>query len=353
MELDLGVVIGRFEPMHHGHLQMLREALRRSRRVLVLIGSADLPRSIRNPWTFSERQVMIERALEEESPGVGDRLITSPLVDHLYNEKRWIGETQLAVDRALSKGEGNGRSIGLFGQQKDASSYYLHEFPQWKLIDVQHTEALSATHLRRYLFAHTEASSGDGGLALIRASVPRVVFDMLRAFMSNEEVFGELVQQYRFIEKYRLAWADAPYPPTFVTVDGVVIHSGHVLLVRRGAEPGRGLWALPGGFVGQSERLFDACLRELREETRLRVPLPALRGALKSQRVFDHPERSLRGRTITHAFCIEFASGPLPEVRGGDDAARAQWIPISEALRMRSRFFEDHFDILEYFVDQG
>ena len=134
------------------------------------------------------------------------------------------------------------------------------------------------------------------------------------------------------------------------TVDGVVVHSGHVLLVERGAQPGKGQWALPGGFVRGDERLLDAVIRELREETRLKLPAPVLRGSLRAQEAFDHPERSLRGRTITHAFHFEFQAGELPPVKGGDDAAKARWFPLSELRAMESQIYEDHFYIIERFI---
>lgn len=242
--------------------------------------------------------------------------------------------------------------VGLIGMDKDASSYYLREFPQWPLEDVQHTATLSATELRRYLF-----EAGDigfhGGLLMLRGNVPAPVYDMLEAFRRSSPSYAQLVAEFRFIEQYRAAWKDAPYAPTFVTTDAVVVQAGHVLLVRRRAEPGKGLWALPGGFVGQDEGLLDSCLRELREETRLKVPLPVIKGSLRARQVFDHPERSLRGRTITHAFHFEFAAGELPAVRGGDDADKARWIPIAEVMAMGPRLYEDHLHILEFFLGHG
>lgn len=350
MDFDYLVFIGRFEPFHNGHAAVARHALGRARKLIFLIGSADTPRTIKNPWTVAERAVMIQSALPEHA----DRLILRPLRDHLYNESQWIAAVQRTVAEAVKTDGGDDRMprIGLIGQDKDASSYYLREFPQWPLVEVRRTETLSATELRRYLFEANRLDS-HGGLMLIRANVPAPVFDMLDAFRKNSPAFAQLVAEYRFIEKYRAAWADAPYPPTFVTTDAVVVHSGHVLLVRRRAEPGKGLWALPGGFVGQDETVAEACLRELREETRLRLPMPVLRGSLRNQHVFDHPERSLRGRTITHAFHFDFPSGELPEVRGGDDADKARWIPVSEALEMGPQLFEDHLHILEFFLGRG
>lgn len=349
MDYDYLVFIGRFEPFHNGHAAVARYALSRARKVIFLVGSADTPRTIRNPWTVAERAVMIQSALADAS----DRLIIRPLRDHLYNESLWIAAVQRTVAEAVkADGGATDARIGLVGKDKDASSYYLQEFPQWDLLDVRHTETLSATELRRYLFEANQLNS-HGGLMLIRANVPGPVFDMLDAFRKNSPAFKQLVAEHQFIDTYRAAWADAPYPPTFVTTDAVVVHSGHVLLVRRRAEPGKGLWALPGGFVGQGEGLLDSCLRELREETRLKIPVPVLKGSIKGEHVFDHPERSQRGRTITHAYHFEFPAGELPEVRGGDDADKARWIPVSEALEMSPQLYEDHLHILEFFLGRG
>ncbi|NEX93377.1 bifunctional nicotinamide-nucleotide adenylyltransferase/Nudix hydroxylase [Caulobacter sp. 17J65-9] len=344
---DYAVCIGRFEPFHLGHLAVLRRALDLGERAVVLIGSADAPRSARNPWTYEERAVMIRAALGAEA----ERLIVRPLVDHLYNETAWVAEVQDQVAAAVEEdgrpaqhGESGAASIALVGHDKDASSQYLAAFPQWERIELDQTAMLSATDLRRHLF-----SEDAGALRLVEANVPPAVFGMLAAFRTTE-AFAHVAEEFRHVESYKAAWAAAPYPPTFVTADAVVVHSGHVLMVKRKAQPGRGLWALPGGFVDQDETTLDAAVRELREETRLKIPAPVLRGSLKGRAVFDHPYRSMRGRTITHAFHFDFPAGPLPAVRGGDDAVRARWIPVAEARRMRSHLFEDHFFILEHFL---
>lgn len=334
--------VGRFEPFHNGHLSVLRRALEACDRPIVLIGSAGAPRSSKNPWSAAEREIMIRAALGADA----DRVIFRHVFDHLYNEGAWQADIQQHIDEAIA---GDGRSpaevkVALIGHDKDASSWYLQAFPQWPVIDVPFATTLSATELRAHLF-----SEDEGALRLLQANVPSAVFDMIVAFKKTK-AFATLVDEHNHIVAYKKAWAAAPYPPIFTTVDAVIVHSGHVLLVKRGGQPGKGLWALPGGFVEQDETLLEAVLRELKEETRIKIPAPVLKGSLKARQVFDAPDRSQRGRTITYGFYFEFISGDLPAVRGSDDAVRAKWIPLAEVRRLREHLFEDHFFILEHFL---
>jgi len=338
MQFDHLVFIGRFEPFHHGHRAVIERALTLASRVIVLVGSANKPRTNRNPWNAHEREVMIRESFPESR----DRILVRPLRDHLYNETQWVTEVQRIV-HAASEGS---QKVGLIGYSKDRTSYYLKSFPQWKLVEAPNVEGVSATELRHSLFLMDE---DPGQRLLLKAGLPDPVFEMLMAFRTRPQ-FQQLRKEFAFIRDYRKGWEAAPYAPTFVTVDAVVVHSGHVLLVRRKAEPGKGLLALPGGFLNQDETIQDAAIRELKEETRIKLPEPVLRGSIRGMHVFDHPERSQRGRTITHAFHFDFPSGELPPVRGADDAEKARWYPTSEALDLEESFFEDHYHIVEHFL---
>ena len=341
-EYDFLVFIGRFQPFHMGHMAVIEAGLQQAEQLIVLCGSAHQPRSVRNPWSIAEREAMIRGAI---GPAENERIHIAPLMDIVYNDESWVRNVQATVNGLVTAHHGvphKAAKVGLIGHSKDQSSFYLNLFPQWGAVQVGNYKGLSATPIRQAVFAEQgEAYVADKVAEVVPESVQKGLAEYVKT-----DVYKETKEEHAFVDKYKQAWEAAPYAPTFVTVDAVVVQSGHVLMVERKARPGKGLMALPGGFVDGNEKLIDACLRELREETRLKVPAPVLKGSIKDQQVFDDPHRSARGRTITHAFYIELApSSDLPKVKGGDDAKHAKWVPFAELDP--NQIFEDHYFIIQ------
>jgi 8-oxo-dGTP diphosphatase len=111
---------------------------------------------------------------------------------------------------------------------------------------------------------------------------------------------------------------------TALTTDVVLLAGGSansVLLIERGNDPFKGSWALPGGFVEVGERVHEAAIRELAEETGV-----ALEVELALLGVYDTPGRDPRGPTVSVAYVHRCAT-ELP-ASGGDDAARALWFAL-------------------------
>ncbi|MFK8011957.1 MAG: bifunctional nicotinamide-nucleotide adenylyltransferase/Nudix hydroxylase [Marinicellaceae bacterium] len=348
------IFIGRFQPFHTGHLKVVENAMAQADKVIMLIGSAHQPRSIRNPWSFQERDEMIRICLSETD---SQRLVTAPLMDVTYNDELWVKNVQSTINGLITAHFAKPHKhpkVGLIGHNKDHSSYYLNLFPQWGSVAVDDYKKIKATPIRNQLLSVEESHHADKIQHLhSQDQIPAGVSEYLNQFVisQHQDIFNQLCSEYRFIKNYKSGWDVAPYQPTFVTVDAVVIQSGHILLVERKARPGKGLLALPGGFLDPGEKLKDACLRELKEETKLKVPLPVLYGSIKHNDVFDDPYRSMRGRTITHAFYIELKPNQeLPKVKGGDDAKRAFWLPLSELNP--EHMFEDHFAIIQKMVGE-
>jgi len=113
------------------------------------------------------------------------------------------------------------------------------------------------------------------------------------------------------------------------------------------------MWALPGGFLEPRERVLAGAIRELREETGFALSDSELESALRGVAVFDHPDRSIRGLTITHAHYFDLACTQPPPVAAADDAVAAQWVPLATLRAMEDQCFEDHFQILDHFLRLG
>lgn len=126
------------------------------------------------------------------------------------------------------------------------------------------------------------------------------------------------------------------YPRPMLTADCVVVRGGDVLLVRRGNDPFRGCWALPGGFMEMDEDIAHCAIRELREETGLAVAAADLRLV----GVYSAPGRDPRGRTVTVAYRVDVPEGTCPTA--GDDATEAHWWPLAALPPLAF----DHADIV-------
>jgi bifunctional NMN adenylyltransferase/nudix hydrolase len=334
-EYQFGIYIGRFQPFHLGHLRSLKLALERAEQVILILGSHRAAADVRNPWSSQERIEMIQSCLEVDTL---NRIHFLPIRDWLYSDNLWLAAIQQMVFD-ITQGSS---SVVVFGHRKDASSYYLNLFPQWDYIETGSFQNLNSTDIRQAYF-----EGKDSYLPV----VPPSVAQCLEHFKQDNR-YLTLCEEYFFIQDYQRAWAAAPYPPIFVTTDAVVVQSGHVLVVRRKAKPGMGLIALPGGFLNPEETIIEGMLRELKEETRLKVPLPVLRGSIVDSHVFDNPGRSLRGRTITHAYFLQLKAGELPLVKGSDDAEKAWWMSLADLYAHEDQIYEDHFQIIQHFVSK-
>lgn len=341
---DAAVFIGRFQPFHLGHAALLQQALAIAPRCVVVIGSAFQARTPKNPWSWQERAEMFRLALPEAERS---RLLFLPVRDY-YNEERWTDVVRAGVAKLLAAAQVESPRIALIGHFKDATSDYLRAFPGWALHSVERNGPIDATSLRDAYFGCAE-SALEPTLGALVDQAPPSTLAMLRAWAALPQ-FAAIAEEWRFIKRYREAWSAAPYPPVFVTVDALVRCDGRVLLIRRAEAPGKGLYALPGGFIEQRETAYQSALRELREETAMNLLDSTMRLTMKATSVFDHPDRSQRGRTITHAFYFDLGERELPEVRAGDDAARVEWVAIDRLTGMEEQFHDDHFHMLDHFL---
>jgi bifunctional NMN adenylyltransferase/nudix hydrolase len=358
MKYDKLVFILRAQPFHLGHAKVIEFALTLADQVIILIGSANRARNFYNPFIYTERRDMIlDWYLTDCGHLDASRLIIRPLNDHC-DTTEWVTDVQAIVTGVSAPTD----SVKLIGHNKDHTSFYLGLFPQWgEGINVEafsNHGVYNATDVREQYFSESTWGSMpfNGNAAKlyewtrVADGIPLATYRFLNKFSKTEE-FATLKDEHEYEAVYKETHAfrdpTIKYAPAHIAVDAVVIQSGHILLIKRKFRPGKGLIALPGGFINPDERLVDAMLRELREETGLKVPEAVLKGSITKEAINDDPHRSNRGRVFSYSYLVELPpnTNGLPKVKGSDDAAKAWWEPLSELDPMK--MFEDHYFIQE------
>ena len=187
------VLIGRFQPLHNAHLEIIKRCTALTDQLVVIAGSANQPRTYKNPFTFDERARMILAA----SAGLNMRVYVEPNIDTIYNDQAWAVRVQKIVSDAVYNKKGPGDfKIGVIGHKKDESSFYLDMFPQWAFVNVDEIEPLSAVNIRDLFFKYNFNSN------FIKNVVPETTYDFLMEFRKTEE-FAQIVREREFVEKYK------------------------------------------------------------------------------------------------------------------------------------------------------
>jgi len=124
-----------------------------------------------------------------------------------------------------------------------------------------------------------------------------------------------------------------------VTADGIVLKGNEIVLIKRGKEPFKGSYALPGGFLNYGERLEECAVREVLEETGVKTKVVELVG------VYSSPDRDPRGHFVTAVYHLEPVGGML---KAGDDAKDAEWVPLDKL----PKFAFDHGKIIQDFLSR-
>lgn len=345
MDYKAAVFIGRFQPFHHAHLEVAQHGLKIAEKLIISIGSCHSAPTIKNPWSYSQRKAMILSCFTSKER---EKIIIIGMRDYFYDDNIWKNDLKRRVGKFINPGD----SIALLGNVKDSSSYYINYFPEWDFIPVRTTKLTDATVIRNELFKKCNLMQDLLPVTVVDWLTHNYVWDYEPKWTDNGSTplttaMSDRRAELSKIDEDKKTYGSGP----FITTDAIVVANGHVLLVERKDHPGRGLHALPGGFLKPGERLSECAYRELREETGIRLEKQRFMDNIKSTYVFDHPGRSLRGRVITHGFYIDLGNtASLLEVKGNDDAAKAYWLPLMDLGHYEDKFHDDHLHIINHFL---
>lgn len=337
---DYIVYIGRFQPFHKGHFNVLQQIKELTDHVIVFIGSVNAPRTVRNPWTHKERKDVLKHYLK-----VLDLKNTVIGIEDKDDDRDWVDtvefETSLVVSSPTT--DISNVKIGIVGNQLDASNEYYEMFKHYDYIPLNEHVEVHATDYRDMFFSNDEIDF------LGTLELPLKSFEMLENLRNNKDGeghFDRLKKEWETIQDYKHTHQDLPYPPIFTAVDSCVFWKDDedqylVLLVERGGDIGNGLLALPGGFLEAHEKVIDGMKRELFEETGLDIDSDYDEITYR-----DNPNRSQIGRVISFVG-IKTLKGfsKDPVVYGADDAISARWFYINDNLR--EILFDDHYFIIQ------
>lgn len=312
----LGILILRVQPLHDGHKQLIQEARQNCDNLIIIIGSANSPRTIKNPFTYREREIDVITFLTSQDIAVGTYVY--PINDYKYSDVQWLSDVAAIIEE---NNKNNKFEVAIFGHMKEGNNY-LKWFPQYKFENVEATYKVNATQIRTNLF---------------ESGYPSVFSDTV-------------VEDWKYFQKEKELFGNYPFPETlnFNCGDVILECSGHILLIQRGRAPGRGTWALVGGFKNATETFIDCAIRELYEETNVRIPEKVLRGSIVSTKIFDASDRGMGLPRVTMGVHIKVEldkDGKLPKANGSDDAMVAQWFPVEKIMNDMD-LFDDHKDII-------
>lgn len=307
--MKIGIVIGRFQGFHEGHRHLLQSAWQKCDELVVLLGSSNKAPSIRNPFSVEQRKEFIEANV----PQVVWRF--EELEDYLYDDDKWLNQVKTLLEYYKLKGE-----VTIFAHEKEGNDY-LDLFSDIGYTKISGLEGFDGTSFRKEMFEN------------------------------RHSVVAHVQDDWDFYQQEKEKFAFYPYPETlnFCCADAVVECMDHVLLIKRKNAPGKGLWALPGGFKNNDETYLECAIRELKEETGIEIGAWELSINVEQSRMFDSPKRGVgipRNTMAVHIKLEGLGTWGFPETLAQDDASDVQWVALDKIGKGEFMLHDDHQDII-------
>jgi nicotinamide-nucleotide adenylyltransferase len=270
--MTVGLFIGRFQPLHKGHVEVMKTIAETLDKLVIAIGSSNKSNTQENPFTADEREMMIKLSLNVKNY----ELVKIPDFDDYPKWVNYVIQNSPHFDVVFS---GNAVVKKLFEEK----GYSVQNIPV--------SAYVSASQIRQMIFDNADYKHylPEGTLQILKEmkGVEKIKKIYNKAIYKNPPTAVDVVMEY--------------YNPDFKGI----------ILIKRGNEPFKGKWALPGGFQEEGHSFEYTAKKEMREETNLEIEI------LHNLTPRSQPNRDPR----CHVNSIPFVAKASGELKAGDDAA--------------------------------
>ena len=326
--MKVGLVIGRFQPLHNGHVALIQKAMDDNDVVLVLVGSQNKLTDYRNPFDIETRLELLKEHFAQY-----DKMYFKGMDDYPNNEQ-WVEDVISRVNTITD----DPRATTVYTSDKDAEFYRMNFLYS---VEVSPSKGLNATDIREFSYR-------AGG---IHHNIPQVTKEFLTNWLETDEYNRLRKEYYLCVSSKEEAIYNHSYGnPIEPVAHAMVIQGGKVLLVKRSGVRGHGQWALPGGFIQHTETTRAGALRELQEETSL-----DLLNQPRAAEVAFAIEENMNGlstRTIGFNYCYAVHPDETLDIVAGDDAQDVQWFSLEDVANGDMPLFYNHTTVVRRLLEE-
>lgn len=311
--MKLGLVIGKFQPLHNGHVATIEKAIEENDKVLVLVGSANGLPNYQNPFPVDTRIQLIQDQFDVIVKGLDD----------YPNEEQWAEDVTSRVNTIQE----DPSKVTLYtGNMEYDESLFLYGISPCDLL----TKDILGTWYR--------------GSSQAMEHVPEVTKVLLE---NKDDEYTRLREEYFLctVDKEE-ALLNHPYTnPIEPVVHAMLVQENQMLLVKRSGVRGNGQWALPGGYLRTDETTRGGALRELRETTG--IDLLTQPRAAEVACAVEENMNGLSTRTLGINYCYAVYPEETLDIVGD-----AQWFPLEDVANGDMPLFYNHTTVVRRLLER-
>lgn len=305
--MNIGVYVGRFQPFHYGHYLTCLTALKTLDHLVICLGGCNSDRSLKNPWTFQERSLMIQSSFSKTEL---TRITIVPLYDSLYDNQAWKLRLEHQIVSLFPKAQ-----VHLLGYEKDQSSFYLSMFHGWDFIPMDNIDKINATDLRKNYFLHQ---------TIDEAKCSKGATQFLEAFLKTP-LFFNMQKKFKAIQF-------SPVTTTEV-INTIIQTQSHCLIEKRTVFSKEDQWGLPEWRTDHHSET-----EALNHTFNLFQSRPASY-TISYLGHYDQAGQCMYSKQISHLYLIKMKE--MLNLRASD---RSQWMNLSSFLE--KKLFSDHISFI-------